>query len=96
MVIGFNLSRKIREIIGVDAFLLINVNHWYYTKETDKKEADKNVAKVGLSMRLINADNGLTIWKAGDDLASEYVFLKPELSSIAAEVVARMIGAMPH
>ncbi|MDP2268240.1 MAG: hypothetical protein Q8K46_03640 [Deltaproteobacteria bacterium] len=39
------LSKKIGELAGVEAFLLINVDYWYYTKE-----ADKNVAKVGLGI----------------------------------------------
>lgn len=86
-----DLSRKIGGILGVDVFLLVNIDYWYYTRE-----ADKNVAKVGLSMRLINADNGFMIWKAGHDLAPDYVIIKPELNSIAADVVGQMIGAMPH
>lgn len=86
-----DLSRKIAENIGADAFLLVDVDYWYYTKE-----ANRNVAKVGLSMRLISADNGLLIWKAGHDLAPDYVFRQPELKGIAKDVVKRMIGAMPH
>lgn len=86
-----DLSKKIGELAGVDAFLLINVDYWYYTQE-----ADKNVAKVGLSMKLINAATGVVIWKAGHDLAEKYVIMKPELSSVARDVVRQMLKAMPR
>ena len=86
-----DLSREIGRKLGVDALLLVNLDYWYYTKE-----AGKNAAKVGMWLRLINAESGLIIWKAGHDLAPDYVFMKPDLSSIAADVVKQMIGAMPH
>lgn len=85
------LSRKIGELAKVDAFLLVDVDYWYYTKE-----ADKNVAKVGLGMKMINAGTGALIWKAGHHLAPDYVFLKPELSAVAGDVVKQMVRAMPH
>lgn len=85
------LSKKIGELAGVDAFLLINVDHWYYTKE-----ADKNVAKVGLGMKLINAATGAVIWRAGHDLARKYVVFKPELSDVARDVVRQMLSVMPR
>jgi hypothetical protein len=86
-----DLSKKIGELAGVDAFLLINVDYWYYTQE-----ADKNVAKVGLSMKLINAATGVVIWKAGHDLAEKYMIMKPELSSVGRDVVRQMLRAMPR
>ena len=84
-----DLSKKIGELAGVDAFLLVNVDYWYYTKE-----ADKNVAKVGLGMKLINAATGVVIWKAGHDLVSRYVVFKPELSDVARDVVRQMLRQM--
>jgi hypothetical protein len=86
-----DLSKKIGELAGVDAFLLINVDYWYYTKE-----ADKNVAKVGLGMKLISAANGAVIWKGGHDLAPNYVVFKPELSDVARDVVRQMFRVMPR
>ncbi len=86
-----DLSKKIGRLAKVDAFLLVNVDYWYYTKA-----ADKNVAKVGLGMKLINAETGVVVWKAGHDLASEYVFMKPELASVAKDVVKQMVSRMPH
>jgi len=86
-----DLSKKIGELAGVDAFLLIKVDHWYYTKE-----ADKNVAKVGLGMKMINAATGAVLWKAGHDLTQNYVFIKPELSGVAKDVVRQMFRVMPR
>ena len=86
-----DLSKKIGELAGVDAFLLINFDYWYYTKE-----ADKNVAKVGLGMKLINAATGVVIWKGGHDLTQKYVVFKPALSDVARDVIRQMVRAMPH
>ncbi len=86
-----DLSRKIGELIGADAFLLVNLDYWYYTKEEDK-----NIAKVGLSMKMIRADTGVVVWKGTHFLAPDYVLLKPELTSVAADVVGQMVGAMPN
>jgi hypothetical protein len=86
-----DLSKKIGELAGVDTFLLVSVDYWYYTQE-----GDKNVAKVGLGMRLINAATGAVTWKGGHDLAENYVFLKPDLSNVARDVVRQMFRVMPH
>ena len=85
------LSKKIGIIAGVDAFLLVTVDYWYYTKE-----ADKNIAKVGLGMMMINARTGSLIWKARHHMAVDYVLIKPVLSNIAGDVVKQMIDNMPQ
>ncbi|HLE19000.1 MAG TPA: hypothetical protein VI728_12035 [Syntrophales bacterium] len=85
------LSGKIGKLAGIDAFLFVNVDYWYYTKE-----ADKNLAKVGLGMKMINAKTGALIWKAVHHLAPDYHFLKPELNAVARDVVKQMVGVMPH
>lgn len=86
-----DLSRKIGEFTQIDAFLLVRVDHWYYTKE-----ADKNVVKVGLGMKMINALTGSLMWKAGHNVSENYLMLKPALSTVAADVVKRMVNEMPH
>jgi hypothetical protein len=85
------LSSRIGKIAGIDAFVLVSVDYWYYTKE-----GDKNIAKVGLGIRMINADTGALVWKAGHYLAADYVIMKPELSGMAGDVVKQMIMRMPH
>ena len=85
------LSRKIGELIEADAFLLIAVDYWsYYIKK------DKNLGKVSLGVRLIDAPSGKILWKAGHDKEESYTFLKPELSVIARSVFKTMVGKMPH
>lgn len=85
------LSREIGKMAGIDVFVVVSVDYWYYTKE-----GDKNIAKVGLGIRMINADTGALIWKAGHYLVVDYVFRKPDLSSVARDVVKQMIRFMPH
>lgn len=86
-----DLSKKIGELAGVDALLLVSVDYWYYTQE-----ADKNVAKVGLGMKLINAATGTVVWKAGHDLTEKYVIIKPDLSNVARDVARQMLRVMPR
>jgi hypothetical protein len=85
------LSRKIGKMAGIDAFVLVSVDYWYYTKE-----GDKNIAKVGLGMRMINADTGALIWNAVHYLTADYVIIKPNLTGMAEDVVKQMIRHMPH
>jgi hypothetical protein len=85
------LSKEIGKIAGIDAFILVSVDYWYYTKEVDK-----NIAKVGLGIKMFDALTGALIWKAGHYLSEDYVFMKPDLSKIAGDVVKQMIGFMPH
>lgn len=86
-----DLSRNIGEAYQIDAFLVINVNFWNYTVEG----ADK-VAKVGLGMKLVEAETGNIIWKAGHHVAKDYWFVKPDLPDVAKGLVKEMIGHMPH
>ena len=85
------LSKKISEEARIDALLLVNIDYWYYTKEEGQ-----NVAKVGLGMRMIEAKTGALIWKAMHHLSADYRFSKPELKSVATDVVKQMVGVMPH
>ena len=50
---------KIGQALGADSLLVVKVNAWEYTRE----EGD-NIARVGLSMRLVDAVNGAIVWKA--------------------------------
>ena len=85
------MSRKISEEARIDALLLVNIDYWYYTKEEGQ-----NVAKVGLGMRVVAAKTGVLIWKAMHHLSVDYRFSKPELKSVATDVVKQMVGVMPH
>ena len=85
------LSKRIGEITKVDAFLLVNVDYWTYTRENDNK-----VAKVGIGIKMIDASSGKILWKAGHLEAEEYMLIKPKLPDVAKDVVKKMIKEMPH
>jgi len=85
------LSKKIGELTKTDAFLLVAVDYWNYTVEKDKK-----LAKVSVGLKLIDAETGKIMWKAGHHVADSYMVLKPELSKVARSVVMDMVSEMPH
>lgn len=85
------LSKIIGEITKVDAFLLVNVDYWLYTRENDNK-----VAKVGFGMKMIDASSGKILWKAGHHEAEDYILIKPKLPDVAKDVASKMIKEMPH
>jgi len=86
-----DLSRKIGDIMDVDAFLLVSVDNWQYTMEKEDK-----VAKVGLGMQLYEAATGKLMWKAGHQITKSYILIKPELPDVARDVVEKMVDYMPH
>ena len=81
---------KLGKALNVDSFLVVRVNSWEYVR----KEGD-NVGRVGLSLRLVDATTGTTVWKARHDRSSSYMFYRPNLKNIAKELAAEMIQAMP-
>jgi hypothetical protein len=86
-----DLSRKFGEMIKVDAFLLVNVDYWNYTKENDDK-----VAKVVMGVRMIDAASGKIMWNAGHHEVEAYILMKPALPDVAKSLVKRMTREMPH
>ncbi len=81
---------KLGKALNVDSFLVVRVNSWEYVR----KEGD-NVGRVGLSLRLIDATTGTTVWKARHERSSSYMFIKPSLKDIAKELADEMIKYMP-
>jgi TolB-like protein len=59
-----------------------------------RKEGD-NVGRVGLSLRLVDATTGTTVWKARHERSESYMFSRPNLKDIAKELAAEMIKSMP-
>ena len=86
-----DLSRKLGEMMKVDAFLLVNVDYWNYTKEKDDK-----VAKVGMGFKMIDAASGKIMWKAEHYEAESYILIKPAIPNVAKSLVKKMIKEMPH
>lgn len=85
------LSKKIGTITKADAILITNIDYWLYTKEGDKK-----VAKVGLGMKLVEAETGKILWRAGHFEDESYSFFKPDLKNVAQKVIDKMLSEMPH
>lgn len=83
-------AQKLGKALNVDSFLVVRVNSWEYMR----KEGD-NVGRVGLSLRLVDATTGTTVWKARHERSSSYMFYRPNLKDIAKELAAEMIRAMP-
>ncbi|HMS85200.1 MAG TPA: hypothetical protein PKD12_16275 [Nitrospira sp.] len=51
--------------------------------------------RVGLSLRLIDATTGTTVWKTRHKWSKGYMFIKPSLKDIAKELADKMITYMP-
>lgn len=81
---------KLGKALNVDSFIVVRVNAWEYAR----KEGD-NVGRVGLSLRLIDATTGTTVWKARHEKASSYMFYRPNLKDVATELANEMIAFMP-
>jgi hypothetical protein len=67
------------------------VDVWEYTMLGGDK-----IARVGISLRLVDTKSGKTMWKAGHQVTEEYRFLKPELTSLGRSMVRKMVDRMPH
>jgi hypothetical protein len=85
------LSDRIGILIDAEALLLVRVDYWNYTTEQDKK-----VGKVGLSIVMIEARTGKTVWTASHHRVSDYVIIKPDLPDVAKGLIREMIGYMPR
>ena len=85
------LSGRIGELTGAEAFLLVRVDYWNYTTENDKK-----LAKVSLSITMVEAKTGKALWMASHHKISEYLIIKPDLPDVAKDLIREMIGYMPH
>jgi hypothetical protein len=85
------LSRKIGRIARVDAFLVVNVDYWQYTMENKER-----LAKVGMGIKMIDADTGVVMWRASHHENETYRWVKPELAGVAKKLTARMVDEMPH
>ena len=85
------LSGRIGALTRTEALLLVRVDYWNYTTEDDTKKG-----KVGISITMIEAKTGKTIWRAVHNRASDYVIIKPDLPDVARGLIREMIGHMPH
>jgi len=85
------LCKVISELCGIEAILIPTVDVWEYTMLGGDK-----IARVGISMKLVDTKTGKIMWRAGHLVSEEYRFLKPELTSMGRSMVRKMIDRMPH
>jgi hypothetical protein len=85
------LCKVISELCGIEAILIPTVDVWEYTMLGGDK-----IARVGISMKLVDTKTGKTMWRAGHLVSEEYRFLKPELTSMGRSMARKMIDRMPH
>lgn len=83
-------AMKIGQALNADSLLVVKVNAWEYTRE----EGD-NIARVGLSMRLIDAINGAIVWKARHQIQESYLWMRPDMRDLATRLTSEMIKFMP-
>jgi hypothetical protein len=85
------LCKMISELCGIEAILIPTVDVWEYTMLSGDK-----IARVGISMKLVDTRTGKTLWRAGHQVTEDYWFLKPGLTGIGRSMVRKMIDRMPH
>ena len=69
---------KLGKSLNVEAFLVLRINAWEYAGK-----AGNTVGRVALTLRLVDATTGATIWKARHEKASGYIFNRPNLKDVA-------------
>lgn len=82
---------KLGQALNADALLAVKVNSWQHTRV----EGD-NIAKVGLGFRLIDAKSGTVVWKGRHQRTKSYMFFKPSLKDVAADLAEEMLKYMPR
>jgi hypothetical protein len=85
------LSDRIGKLAGAEAFLIARVDSWNYTVADDKK-----VAKVGITVAMVQAGTGKIVWNASHSRISEYLIIKPDLADMAKGLIREMTDHMPH
>ncbi len=84
-------AKRLGELLQVDAMLVVKVVEWEYIRT----EGD-NLAKVALALRLIDAQEGSTIWKARHRRTKSYLFFKPALHELAESLLEEMVENIPQ
>jgi len=85
------LSERIGKLTGAEAFLIARVDSWNYAVADDKK-----VAKVGMTVAMVQASTGKIVWNASHSRVSDYLILKPDLADMAKGLIREMTDHMPH
>lgn len=82
---------RIKTSVNTEAVFLTYVTSWGYGRSEGNK-----VARVGLGVKLVNADNGQLVWKANHEITEDYTIMKPDLNDMAEDVLEVLIKEMPR
>lgn len=86
-----DLSRKIGEAWSANVLLIPGIEYWGYSA------VGKNtVAKIGLSLILVEAESGKVIWRSVQYITKRYYYFKPPLPEVARDLLKRMLEQMPE
>jgi hypothetical protein len=85
------LSQAIGKAAQAEALLTATIESWFYTKEIDK-----NIAKGGFAVQVIEAETGKTMWRAAHHLDESYTLFQPSLTDVARKLVHQILNDMPH
>lgn len=86
-----DLSRKIGSAWSVDTIIIPSVEYWGYSRENNDK-----VAKVGISLLMIDTESGQIIWRAVHYERKKYYFFPPHLPDVTRTVLKKMIDYLPR
>ncbi|OGP15144.1 MAG: hypothetical protein A2052_00160 [Deltaproteobacteria bacterium GWA2_54_12] len=84
-------AARIKTTVNTEALFLTYVTSWGYGRSEGNK-----VARVGLGVKLVNAENGQLVWKANHEVTEDYTIMKPNLSNMAKDVMSVLIKEMPR
>lgn len=85
-----NLAQIIGRTYQVQGLILTNVTDWGYGREAEDK-----VARVGLSLTLVNTETGELVWKGSHRIVESYVLFRPSLEAMCLDLLETMTGEMP-
>jgi hypothetical protein len=82
---------RIKTSVNTEAVFLTYVTSWGYGRSEGNK-----VARVGLGVKLVNAENGQLVWKANHEVTEDYTIMKPDLNDMAEDVLEVLMKEMPR
>ncbi len=86
-----DISKRIGDALGIQTFMVGQVELWHYAEVGDKKQAT-----VAFELKLVNTDTGKILWRVNHSKVEEYMLLKPGLLGMAENLADEMIDRMPH
>jgi hypothetical protein len=82
---------RLAQALKTQALVVVKVSAWEYLKMDGNK-----YGRVGLELRLIDAQKGTLVWKGRHEEKESYTFFKPNLNEIAEDVAQYIVKYMPH